>query len=969
LNADPLDPEQQPSKAGGSGGREIRTCGTCGTKFSVTSDIGICPVCILLGSFGEESASAGSLIAASGSKVGSAETEHLSTVRRFEHYEVMLDEEGMAIELGRGAMGVTYKAFDVDLCIPVTLKLISEKYVGDESARLRFLREARAAAKVRHSNVASVFHLGRSSQGYFYAMEFVEGETLENLIKRSSRLEVKLTLEILSQVAAGLAAVHKQKLVHRDIKPSNIMVSLEGGVVTAKMIDLGLAKSLDGSVAQTAISTPGAFAGTPEFASPEQFAGVPVDIRSDLYSLGVVLWEMLTGRVPFKGSVAEIMYQHLHIRPPVELLRDTPRPVTVLLEKLLAKDPTKRFQTPSELLYAMSTVKGEIEVNRAIKSQDIRTASSRRGISRAERSQTNRVPKRSIAVLPFDTLSHANGNTYFADGVQDEILSNLAKVSQLKVISRTSVMTFRPEGNRNLRSIAESLGVANVVEGTVRKDGKRVRLTIRLVDARTDETLWSESYDRNLTDIFSIQSEIAVNVAARLSAQLTSGERRDIAEKPTANLEAYDLYLQAKQLMNLALVGSWSSEKEAFSKAANLLEQATQRDPEFALAYCRMADAHGLLYEQRIDHTPERRALSDAAMNEAMRLRPDLAEVHLAMAWHLWDCYRDIERARVQIAIATKALPNNPDLLHLAAVLDRTEGRWDQARAGLERAARLNPRSPDLLHSLAWTYRNMRRYRDSARILDLLIATVPDQKVMLIERAECTFYEKADLKSVRAAFMALPPSIRADPDVSSYQVYYAMCARDFAVAKEILDKAPNQEFFWHETLIPLQILAPWMEFLRGNNPTVEKFGAVREQLNRKIEKEPSEPYLRMALALTDVALGRGVQGIEEGRRAMAMRPISVDAVDGPMVAANFALVCAWADHPDLAFEQLNILIEIPGWFLNYGNLKTYPGWDPLRKDPRFKKLLARLAPNESLQKTSSSASRVRTNKRSVKSGP
>ena len=328
LNADPVDPGKQPSKEGGLARREIRTCATCGTKFSVTSDSGICPVCILLGSFGEESGSADSIMAESGTEVGSAETEHLSIVRRFEHYEVMLDEDGKPIELGRGAMGITYKAFDVDLRIPVTLKLISEKYVGDESARLRFLREARAAAKVRHSNVASVFHLGRSSQGYFYAMEFVEGETLESLIKRSGRLEVKLTLEILSQVAAGLAAVHKQKLVHRDMKPSNIMVSFEeGGIVIAKIIDLGLAKSVDEADCSNRDFNAWGLCGTPEFASPEQFAGVPVDIRSDLYSLGVALWEMLTGRVPFRGSAAEVMYQHLHAPYPLNDSKEIPRPV------------------------------------------------------------------------------------------------------------------------------------------------------------------------------------------------------------------------------------------------------------------------------------------------------------------------------------------------------------------------------------------------------------------------------------------------------------------------------------------------------------------------------------------------------------------------------------------------------------------------------------------------------------------
>ena len=241
--------------------------------------------------------------------------------QRFEHYQLLTGEDGKSVELGRGAMGVTYKAVDVDLHCPVTLKVISERYLGDESARLRFLREARAAASVRHPNVASVFHLGRSGQNYFYAMEFVEGETLENLIKRSGHLEVKLALEIATQVAAGLAAVHKQKLVHRDIKPSNIMVSVEEGcTVTAKIIDLGLAKSAPGAPAEAAISTPGAFAGTPEFASPEQFAGVGVDIRSDLYSLGLVLWEMVTGYVVFRGSPAEVMYQHQHAPLPLDLL-------------------------------------------------------------------------------------------------------------------------------------------------------------------------------------------------------------------------------------------------------------------------------------------------------------------------------------------------------------------------------------------------------------------------------------------------------------------------------------------------------------------------------------------------------------------------------------------------------------------------------------------------------------------------
>src|SRR5271157_2470699 len=297
-------------------------------------------------------------------------------------------------------MGVTYKALDVDLRCPVTLKVISARYLNDESARLRFLREARAAASVRHPNVASVFHLGRSGGNYFYAMEFVEGETLANLIRRSGRVEVKLALEIATQAAAGLAAVHKRRLVHRDIKPSNIMVSLEdGGAVTAKIIDLGLAKPAPDAPAEAAISIPGAFAGTPEFASPEQFAGVGVDIRSDLYSLGATLWKMLTGQTPFRGTSAELMHQHLHAPLAIEQLEGVPQPVVVLIEVLLEKDPAQRFQNPAELLKAMPTMTGAIDARRRITRQSLQqtpSTASRVGTRRAKRGPE----KISVARLP-----------------------------------------------------------------------------------------------------------------------------------------------------------------------------------------------------------------------------------------------------------------------------------------------------------------------------------------------------------------------------------------------------------------------------------------------------------------------------------------------------------------------------------------------------------------------------------------
>ena len=378
------------------GAREMRACPVCGTRFSATRENESCPVCML------RKAVAGGVESITPFSEDTVRTTPEQAASRFEHYEIVLNEDGKPLELGRGAMGVTFKAFDVDLRCPVTLKVISEKYLGDEAARVRFLREARAAASVRHPNVASVFHLGRRGHDYFYAMEFVEGETLDSLIKRSGPLEVGLALEITKQAAAGLAAVHKKKLVHRDIKPSNIMVSFEDeGAVSAKIIDLGLAKVIDEAGAQTTISASGAFAGTPEFASPEQVIGGEVDIRSDLYSLGVSLWQMLTGQVPFRGTAAGVMSQHQHAPLPLEKLQGVPQPVVSLLEVLLDKDPGRRFQTPAELLKALPTITGAIEEGGTMTYQSIGTDARKRFLPVVASCQQDRDPENiSIARLP-----------------------------------------------------------------------------------------------------------------------------------------------------------------------------------------------------------------------------------------------------------------------------------------------------------------------------------------------------------------------------------------------------------------------------------------------------------------------------------------------------------------------------------------------------------------------------------------
>jgi TolB-like protein/Flp pilus assembly protein TadD len=942
-----------------------RACPVCGTLLPEEGEF--CPVCALRQAIETQTES---LSDSSGSEL------------RFEHYTVLQNPEGKPFELGRGAMGVTYKAFDVRLQRPAALKIINPQLFGNDSARHRFIREARAAASVRHPNVASVFHIGESSGNYYYAMEFVEGESLAALIRHSSCLQTDLALDILEQAAAGLAAIEGQHLVHRDIKPTNIMVSLQHGKLeAAKIIDLGLAK---GVAEENTLSIVGAFIGTPAYASPEQFAGVATDIRSDLYSVGVTLWEMLSGKVPFSGSAAELMYQHQHAEPPIEKLKSIPAPVIALLQVLLAKDPNQRFQTPAQLQRALTTVRGAVGSGLRLTAEELRSVSAEMsadvpkrkpsklsirwvvgvglcvaggliawlfssghlGLFSQQATEASSTGK-SIAVLPFDNISPNKDDAYFADGVQDEILNNLAKIGQLKVICRTSVMQYRGENKRDLRQIADSLGVANVLEGTVRRDGNHVRVSTELVDARSYNTIWADSYDRDLTDIFATQSEIAQKVASRLSAQLSPEERKDIEEKPTNNLEAYDLYLQAKQLLeanDLEILPS--RKKEIYPKIVSLLEEATRKDRKFALAYCLIAKTHDILYADKIDRTPERRALGDAAVNEALRLRPDLAEVHLASAFHLYICYRDFEKARVQIAMTTGTLSNNSALLELTALVDRAQGRWEKATAALERARTVDPRNPKLLDALAGIYWALRRYRDGEKILNRLIELKPDQPSLPILRAMLGADERGDVDGARAACEEVPPSMKDDPWVAQNRVYFALCARDFTGAEKILDESPNKGIFFVGSLVPRQIFQLWIEFLRGDHPTMEKFGDAREQLYQKVEADPSNPFLVTALAYADLALGRTEESIQEGRRAMELRPISEDAFEGPLIATDVAEIYALTNQRDLALDQLKLLIKIPCWLLSYGNLKTNPGWDPLRKDLRFEKLLAELAPRD-----------------------
>jgi TolB-like protein/Tfp pilus assembly protein PilF len=576
-------------------------------------------------------------------------------------------------------------------------------------------------------------------------------------------------------------------------------------------------------------------------------------------------------------------------------------------------------------------------------------------IYQRSRSSVTEPSLKSIAVLPFENISANKDDTYFADGVQDEILNSLAKIAQLKVISRTSVMQYRADAKRDLRQIASALGVASVLEGTVRREGSHVRVSTELVDARNDHTVWADSFDRDLADIFAIQSEVAQTIAHKLTTTLSPEEKRIIEQKPTDNLAAYDLYLKAKELIagaDIALAGG--DFEKPLNEAIDLLERAVQLDPKFALADCSATHAHDLLYIT-YDPTPERRGRGDRAIANALRLKPDLAEAHLNYAYHLYFCYRAYERAQVQLEMAKPGLPNNTDAIELPALIDRRQGRFEKAAREFNDAFALDPINPSPMSDLAYTLYATRQFEAARQIYEKLINRVPDQPIIKVQKAWLTeFMRTSDDRTVRSALAELPLATAKDRGPLSLYINLALHDHDWPRAKQLLEQLKGSEIggeddcnFGYATVpVPAECYSILLSRLQGDQADANSsFVEGRERLNQKVQASPGNALLLSALAIVDALLTHKEDAIKEAQRAVEMLPISQDAMDGPGVLANLAVVYAWTDQPDLAFDQLTVLTKTP-LGIYYGQLKADQLWTPIRQDPRFQKLLTDLAPRE-----------------------
>jgi TolB-like protein/Tfp pilus assembly protein PilF len=557
--------------------------------------------------------------------------------------------------------------------------------------------------------------------------------------------------------------------------------------------------------------------------------------------------------------------------------------------------------------------------------------------------------EKSIAVLPFQNLSKDEENAFFADGVQDQILTDLAKVADLKVISRTSVMQYKNVATRNLREIAQQLGVAHVLEGSVQRAGGKVRVSAQLINARTDGHEWAENYDRPIDDVFAIQSEIAKAIAEQLQAQISPREKAAMSQVPTTDLEANQLFLQAKGIEEVST--NDPNGKQNLLRAERLLNEAVRRDPKFLVAHCLLSRVHMDLYFEGFDHTSMRLELGKAALDNAASIQPDAGEVHLARVEYLYQGFRDYDAARAEVELARRTLPNHADIPYYTGLMDRRQARWVEAEHNFARTLELDPRNVSVLFDIADFYRALRRYSESSAYFERILTISPQEHYYRTQIGQNAFFSRADLQSWRTQLATL---LREEPDAAgdivSALFWCALAERDSAaiaravsaISPEGLQDQRDILSFW-----PREWYVGLADRVLGNTAGAQAaFAAARVTVEKTLHDQPDYASAWAQLALLDAGLGRKNDAIREGRRACELLPLSRDTLIAPSFIINLAMVYAWTGEKDLALEQLGMAAQIPNG-VTYGELKLYPQWDSLRGDPRFEKIVASLAPKES----------------------
>jgi serine/threonine protein kinase/Tfp pilus assembly protein PilF len=916
----------------------IRVCQKCGTEIPADAPEGRCPGCLL------------------------------QTARDAAGGQVVFGRYTLIKVLGRGGMGIVWLARDEGLERDVALKFLPDLMIRDRAVFDQLKRETKRCLELTHPHIVRIHDFVHDERSGCISMEYVDGETLSNLRaeKEHHVFEPHEISSWIAQLCEALDYAHNRaKVIHRDLKPSNLMVNQRGDL---KVADFGIARSLADS--GTRLTAEQGRSGTLVYMSPQQLSGDHGTHFDDIYSLGATVYELLTSKPPFySGNIDRQICER--VAPSMTERRKEfniePAFISPVWEDTvaacLAKDPLRRPQSAVEVAQRLQLPSGQARtgtshgktskrkpllVGAIVAASALVLGGVYFGVSKSlpkPVSQALAIPEKSVAVLPFENRSEEKANAYFADGIQDEILTRLSKIADLKVISRTSTQHYKSTPG-NLADIARQLGVAHILEGSVQKSGDAVRVNVQLIKAATDSHLWADTFDRKLTDIFSVESEVAKAIADQLRAKLTGREEQEIAAKPTDNPEAYDAYLRG-----LAYTLKTVDTPAIALAAQKYLREAVRLDPKFALGWALLSYVDAASYRNlALPPTIALREEARQAAETALTLQPNLGEALHAKGYYHYACLKDYDTAARYFEQARQLLPNSSRTLESLAYLERRRGQWDRSESYFDEAERLDPRNLHLLTQHAVTYINHRRLPEALRKADEVLIISPDDINTIALKATIAQAE-GDLP--RAAALLAPLNPNSDsPDVLGTQLYQAILERRpapvIARLKEILSK-PEPLGFSNGAL---RFFLGWAQEVAGDHAAAqESWRQARSELEPFLKEQPENYYLIGDLALVNMGLGDKAAALALSERAMAANPIEKDASTGPWSLEILARVAAQMGEPDRAIAALQKLLSIP----YAGSLNTImpltpallrldPTFDPLRNDPRFQKLVASPAP-------------------------
>jgi TolB-like protein/Flp pilus assembly protein TadD len=857
-------------------------------------------------------------------------------------------------------MGIVWLARDEELEREVALKFLPDLMIRDRAVFDQLKRETKRCLELTHPHIVRIHDFVHDERSGCISMEYIDGETLSNLRaeKEQKVFEPDEIAIWTSQLCDALDYAHNRaKVIHCDLKPANLMVNQRGDL---KVSDFGIARTLGDSESRLTVEQ--GRSGTLVYMSPQQLNGERCTHLDDIYSLGASIYELLTSKPPFySGNIDRQICER--VAPSMTERRKELDIEPVLVPQVwedavaacLVKHPSRRPQSAAEVAQRLQLAAGPTSIRTApgkvSKSKALLVGAIAAlfvlsiaglyfgALKRQTKpvSQAAATPEKSIAVLPFENLSKDEENAFFAGGVQDEILTDLAKIADLKVISRTSVMKYKSGPERNLREIAKTLGVSHVVEGSVQRAGGRIRVSAQLIDALTDNHLWAEHYDRDFADVFAIQSEIAQQIADQLRSKVSPVEKARLQRRPTESGEAYLIYLQAKDS------GVRSQSHEDLEKVAQLYEKAIQLDPSFALALARLSCVESTLYQGTGSSSSLEKAR--AAANEAIRLQPALPEAHLALGYLFYRADRDYERALRELAVAKAGLPNDADILLVTGSIERRQGNWSQSTTDLEKAASVNPKDASLWANLATNYQALRNFPAAAKAFDRGAAADPNLFMNRCLRARLDIDWRRDTGPMERLLIQIPESSDPDGKVTLARFQLRLFQRKYDEALQALSKSALDSFEGWDAGGPFPkpfLLGQVYRLLNDSAKARSSFEEARQIMENAVHENPLDASRHALLGQIYAGLGRRDDAIREGKRAVGLLPESKDALDGPLMTLTLAQIYTMVGDFDSATPLLEHSLTTPGG-ITVPLLKLDPAWDPLRGNPRFEKIVASFA--------------------------